>query len=167
MDKKVLIFFSLFALVMIGGSFALSLWIFPKISGNPRYGGGFGYAGMIEPSSALVFTREMLILIIAQMVGTFGLIGFIGKQLIIRISRNRPVTIEGYLFKISRLTGKNEYEIFCRAAEEWPVSGDQIEQDFRRYLTEQQIPYYVNDFVRKNQHHIDELGIPLFQFQQH
>jgi len=165
-DKKVLIFYSLFALVMIGGSFALSLWIFPQIFGNSRYM-GFGYAGMIEPSPAQVFTGEMVILIIAQMGGTFGLIWFIGKQLIKKISRNRPVTIEGYLFKISRLTGKNEYDIFCKAAEEWPVSGDQIERDFRRYMTDQWIPYYVNDFVRKNQQHIDELDIPLFQYQQH
>jgi hypothetical protein len=122
---------------------------------------------MIEPIPGQVFTREMMIWITAQMAGTLGLIWFIGKQLIKRISRNRPVTIEGYLFKISRITGKNEYDIFCKAAEEWPVSGDQIEQDFRQYMADQRIPYYVNDFVRKNQHHIDELDIPLFQFQQH
>jgi len=47
---------------------------------------GFGYAGMIKPSPAQVFTGEMVILIIAQMVGTSGLIWFIGKQLIKKLA---------------------------------------------------------------------------------
>lgn len=166
MDRKVLLFFLVFAILMLGGSFAISLWIFPKIVGNARYM-GFGYAGMIKPVPGEILSGEVLILIIAQMIGTLGLVWFIGKQLIKIISRDRPVTIEGYLFKISRLTGENEFDIFCKAAEDWPVSDDQIRQDFIKYMAHQSIPYYVNHFVRRNKEHIDKLHIPLFQFRQH
>ena len=166
MDRKVWLFFLVFATLMLGGSFAISLWVFPKIFGNARYM-GFGYAGMIKPLSGEIISKEVLILIMAQMVGTLGLIWFIGKQLLKIISRDRPVTIEGCLFKISRLTGKNEFDIFCKAAEDWPVSDDQINRDFIKYMADQSIPYYVNHFIRKNKEHVDKLHIPLFQFHQH
>jgi hypothetical protein len=45
----------------------------------------------------------------------------------------------------------------------YPISHERIEQDFRAYLSHQSAPYYVTDFVRKNQKHIDELHIPLFK----
>ena len=51
--------------------------------------------------------------------------------------------------------------------EDWPVSSEKIDRDFRKYLAVQDIPYYVNDFVRKNKAHIDKLHLSLFQFQQH
>jgi hypothetical protein len=166
MDKKVLIFFSIFAIVMIGGSFTLSLWIFPKIVSNSRYI-GFGNSGMIEPSPGIVFTREALILIITQMVVTIVVVLLVGRQLIKRINQDRPDTVQGYLFKMSRITGKSEFEIFHIAAEDWPVSDNQIELDFNTYMALDNTPYYVNHFVRKNQQHIDKLHLQLFIFKQH
>ena len=74
---------------------------------------------------------------------------------------DKPLSMEFYLYKIARLTGKSEYDVFCKSAEDWPVSQVRIEQDFKRYLCHQSIPHYVNDFVRKNKKHIDELHIPL------
>jgi len=164
MDKKVLIFFLIFAIVMIGGSFTLSLWIFPKIIGNTR-NIGFGNSGMIEPS--IVFTREAIILIITQMIVTIVVVLLVGRQLIKRINQNRPDTVQGYLFKMSRLTGKSEFEIFYKAAEDWPVSENQIELDFNTYMALENTPYYVNHFVRTNQKHLDKLHLPLFIFKQH
>ena len=79
-----------------------------------------------------------------------------------RFRQNKPVDVVGYIFKITRVTNKNEYDVFCKAAEDWPVPAEQLENDFRRYVAEQRIPYYVNDFIRKNKKHIDELRIPLF-----
>jgi hypothetical protein len=78
------------------------------------------------------------------------------------IKNDKPVPMEFYLFKISRVTGNSEYDIFCKSAEDWPVSKAKIDQDFTTYLQSQDVPYYVNDFVRKNQKHIDELHIPRF-----
>mgnify|MGYP001024410430 FL=1 len=74
----------------------------------------------------------------------------------------QPVTMEEQLYKIARVTGKSEYDVFCKAAENWPISRAMIERDFKAYLLHQNIPYYVVDFVRQNKKHIDELHMPLF-----
>ena len=68
-----------------------------------------------------------------------------------------PIVIEEYLKKITRIAGISIYDTFRISAEEWRVSADRIEQDFERYLSSQSIPYYVKDFVRKGQKHIDEI----------
>ena len=78
------------------------------------------------------------------------------------VKETKPLPMEFYLYKIARLTGKSEYDVFCKSAEGWPVSQAKIEQDFKRYLNHQSTPHYVNDFVRKNKKHIDELRIPPF-----
>ena len=67
------------------------------------------------------------------------------------------IAIEDYLQKITHITGTSAYDIFRIAAEEWRVSADRIDRDFNRYLSTLSIPYYVKDFVRKGQKHIDEL----------
>ncbi len=77
-------------------------------------------------------------------------------------STDQPVSMEYYVFKIARITGNSEYDVFCKSAENWPISKVKIDQDFKRYLYNQEVPHYVNDFVRKNKKHIDELHIPRF-----
>ena len=67
------------------------------------------------------------------------------------------ISIEDYLQKIKQIAGLSVYDIFHISAEEWRVSADRIEQDFKRYLSSQSIPFYVKDFVRRGQKHIDEL----------
>ena len=67
-----------------------------------------------------------------------------------------------YLFKISRVTGESEFNIFAKSAEDWPVNRAMVERDFRRYLSGQVIPHYVEDFIRKNKEHIDDLRMPIF-----
>ena len=79
-----------------------------------------------------------------------------------KVVRDEPISMEEYLFKIARVTGNSEYDVFCKSAEYWPVSQSRIDQDFKRYLCNQEVPHYVNDFVRKNKTHIDELHIPRF-----
>ena len=53
-----------------------------------------------------------------------------GMQLKKWYRENKPSTKQGYIFKITRVTGKSAYDVFCKAAEAWPVSGEQIEEDF-------------------------------------
>ncbi len=72
---------------------------------------------------------------------------------------SKPTSTEDYLFKIARITGTSEYAIFFKAAETWPVVQSMVEEDFKEYLTNQVVPYYVNDFVRKNKHHVDEIDL--------
>ena len=73
-----------------------------------------------------------------------------------------PPTPVDCLFKISRVTGESEYNIFAKSAENWPVNQAMIERDFRRYLSHQVVPHYVHDFIRKNKDHLADLRMPLF-----
>ncbi len=68
-----------------------------------------------------------------------------------------PIAIDDYLQKITQATGISVYDTFCISAEEWRVSAARIDRDFKIYLSSQYLPYYVKDFVRKSQKHIDEL----------
>jgi hypothetical protein len=79
--------------------------------------------------------------------------------------RKHQDSMEFYLYKISRVTGHSEYDVFCKSAEDWPVatvSKEKIESDFKTYLDHNSVPPYVNHFVRENKHHIDELDLPRF-----
>jgi hypothetical protein len=68
-----------------------------------------------------------------------------------------PISIDDYLQKFTRIADISVYDTFRISAEEWRIPTDRIEQDFNRYLSSQSIPYYVKDFVRKGQKHIDEI----------
>jgi hypothetical protein len=68
-----------------------------------------------------------------------------------------PISIEDYLQKITQIAGISVYDTFRISAEEWRVPTDRVEKDFNNYRSSQSIPYYVKDFVRKGQKHIDEL----------
>ncbi len=68
------------------------------------------------------------------------------------------IAVENYLQKITQTTGKSAYDTFCKSAEDWRVSAARIDRDFKIYLSSQSLPYYVKDFVRRSQKHIDELS---------
>jgi len=71
-------------------------------------------------------------------------------------SRAELVAMEDSLYEISLATGQTEYDLLSVSAEEWSVSGDRIDQDFKRYMADQVLPHYAKDFVRKNNIHLDE-----------
>ncbi len=72
-------------------------------------------------------------------------------------SRTDQISIDDYLQKITQATGISAYDTFCKSAETWRVSAARIERDFKIYLATQTVPYYVKDFIRKNQKPIDDL----------
>ena len=72
-------------------------------------------------------------------------------------SQTDQIVIENYLQKITLTTGISVYDTFCISAEEWRVPVDKIDRDFKIYLSSQSVPFYVKDFIRKGQKHIDEL----------
>ena len=79
--------------------------------------------------------------------------------------RKHQDSMEFYLYKISRVTGHSEYDVFFKSAEDWPfatVSKEKIDADFKNYLFCNAVPPYVHHFVRQNKHHIDELDLPRF-----
>jgi transcriptional antiterminator len=61
----------------------------------------------------------------------------------------KPATTEEYLAWLARLSERSEYDLFFISAEDWNVSEQTIEEDFKNYLRDGFIPYYVADFVRK------------------
>jgi len=79
--------------------------------------------------------------------------------------RKQQDSMEFYLYKISRVTGHSEYDVFCKSAEDWPVasvSKEKIDADFKNYLKRSAVPPYVHHFVRQNKQHVDELHLPRF-----
>lgn len=72
----------------------------------------------------------------------------------------QPARTEDYLFKTARLFDRSEFDVFCKAAEDWPVSRADIEADFKRYLKDQHTPCYVNAFVRQHKEQLDRLHLP-------
>ena len=101
------------------------------------------------------------------MIGAICIVLLVGMRLKKWFRQNKPSTIQGDIFKIAQVTGKSAYDVFCKAAEDWPVSEGQIEQDFKRYMSDESVPYYVNDFIRKNKKHIDKMRTSIFLFKKH
>ena len=66
-----------------------------------------------------------------------------------RYARKKPFTDQEYLMNLARLMECSEYDIFMEAAKPWRVSKQHVEEDFKRYLLAEQVPYYVADFIRK------------------
>ncbi|MBC2735559.1 MAG: hypothetical protein HF981_14470 [Desulfobacteraceae bacterium] len=69
---------------------------------------------------------------------------------------------EDDLYKMARITGASEYEIFQKSAAEWPVSDTLVEQHVNEYLRHQATTYDVNDVIRKHEPKVDELRRPPF-----
>ena len=96
------------------------------------------------------------------LIGAFVMLNLIHRFTFNRVYR-QPARTEDYLFKTARLFGRSEYEVFIKAAEEWPVSMADIDADFKRYLEDQHTPCYVNAFVRKHKEQLDRLHLPPWQ----
>lgn len=60
---------------------------------------------------------------------------------------------------ISADMGINEYDLFRKAAENWAVSAERIDEDFSAYLATQRLPYYVTDYTRKSHTELDETPV--------
>ena len=78
--------------------------------------------------------------------------------------RPRRLTEAELLVKLARVGPYNEFEIFCSAAHRWHVSAGQVNDDFKKYLLEGLIPYYVNSFLRKIGDEIGDTYRPPFVF---
>ena len=78
--------------------------------------------------------------------------------------RPRRLTEAELLAKLARVGPYNEFEIFCSAARRWHVSTGQVNDDFKKYLLEGLIPYYVNSFLRKIGDEIGDTYRPPFVF---
>ena len=71
------------------------------------------------------------------------------------LAKVRPWTHHEYLWRLKQITGKSEYEIFCLAAQEkgWPDY--YVEKHFKRYLQDQTLPVYVQQFIEDGKEYIE------------
>jgi uncharacterized protein (DUF2236 family) len=117
----------------------------------------------IGPEESTMFThidfQIETVFILAAAALLLQLVQLLNRQMTGDTRENRT---EDYLYKMARITGASEYEIFQKSAEEWPVSDTLVEQHFKEYLRHQATPYYVNDFIRKHKQQIDNLKLPPF-----
>jgi hypothetical protein len=67
----------------------------------------------------------------------------------------RSLTDQEYLWKLKQITGKSEYDIFQIAAKDKGWSDDWVEKHFRRYLEDQTLPIYVQQFIEDGKAHIE------------
>ena len=64
-------------------------------------------------------------------------------------ARPRVLNEAELLAKLALMGPNNEYDIFRVSAREWHLAENRIAGDFREYLLEGLIPYYVNSYLRK------------------
>jgi hypothetical protein len=64
-------------------------------------------------------------------------------------ARRRVLTEAEMLAALARLGPHSEHELFHLAATDWQVPETQIEDDFKTYLMDGRIPFYVNALMRK------------------
>ena len=71
------------------------------------------------------------------------------------LAKTRPLTHQEYLWKLKQITGKSEYDIFQIAAREKGWTDDWVEVHFTRYLEDQTLPIYVQQFIEDGKTYIE------------
>ena len=156
MDKKIVAFYSIVALVM------LSMAVYLSVSTEDRSYDTNGLIQMPTPYTAQDIERNPrynpvnnLIAGLCALLLVGYLFWFIYRKSELDDRIESAVRKES-LYDISLKTGRTEYDLFNKSANEWSVSDKVMDQDFKRYMSDQVTPYYAKDFVRKNRAHIDE-----------
>lgn len=68
-----------------------------------------------------------------------------------RSSRRKARREHEIIADAARRKSISEYELFVWAAKRWGVSGFAVEEDFEKYLTTAEVPFYIRAFVRTEQ----------------
>jgi hypothetical protein len=155
MNKKILVFFAIVGLVVIGRAI---IQLERPVDDFQRYSGTAReytphIAGERDSDSQSVFGMNTVAGICALYLMCYLFWFNIRKS-----QRDRQAELEAnenFLYNISQETGRSEYELFQISAKRWLVSNDRIDQDFKRYMANQTMPFYAKDFVRRNQTQID------------
>lgn len=66
------------------------------------------------------------------------------------VAEKKIFSDEECLLHIARFHKRSEYDIFHLSAKNWHISEQQVENDFKVYLRQGQLPHYLRDFIRKN-----------------
>lgn len=157
MDKNEWVYFWVVVLVML-----LGMVVFHSLSPQDKFDNNYMFSRM--PASEIVndvdsgprYASEMDLIAGICALLLVGQLFWVIYRKFKKDSQDELVAKENSLYKISLATGRTEYNLLHKSAEEWAVSRDRIDQDFRRYMAHQVLPYYAKDFVRKNRTHVDE-----------
>ena len=156
MDKRIVFLYSIVALGM------LSLAVFLDYSPEDRLDHNTGLIQIPTPFTVEEMDHG------PRYVPEYNLIGGICALLLVGYlfwacyrkskidSLSELSAMKDSLYNISLATGRTEYDLLHQSAENWSVSGNRIDQDFKSYMADQVMPYYAKDFVRKNQAHLDK-----------
>jgi hypothetical protein len=55
---------------------------------------------------------------------------------------------EERIYEIAKFNRCSEFHVFAVAGKNWHITGQRIEHDFNRYLSNGSVPFYVRDFIR-------------------
>ena len=156
MDKKIVVFYSIVALVM------LSMAVYLFVSAEDRSYEPNGLVRIPTPYTAQDIERDPRYNPVNNLIAGLCALLLVGYLFwfIYRKSeldaRIESAARKESLYDISLKTGRSEYDLFNKSAKEWSVSDKVMDQDFKRYMFDQVTPYYAKDFVRKNRAHIDD-----------
>ena len=78
--------------------------------------------------------------------------------------KKHPLTDEACLELLAKKYGLSEFALFLQAAQNWDISERQARRNFKMYLTNGDIPYYVRDFIRQHKHEVDNIDQTLLPF---
>ena len=162
MNKKLLAFLCIVSIVLISGIVIMFFYYNPDNFVFPE-GSTYRGATPFQPENAVPKVRhtQQAAPVKKFIAGTcalllVGYLFFVFYRRFHRDSIAESTALETTLHKISVETGRTEYELFLIAAEGWSVSENRIDVDFKYYMADHVLPYYVVDFVRKNFNHIDQ-----------
>ena len=77
---------------------------------------------------------------------------YVAGRKYIEICERRQMTLsdEEVLAAIAYERRCSEFDLFQLAGRQWHIVENVIQQDFKRYLIEGFLPYYIRDYIRKN-----------------
>jgi hypothetical protein len=156
MDKRIVFLYSIVALVM------LSVAVFLYISPEDRLDDTTGLIQIPTPFIVEEMDHGPRYVPVYNLIGGICALLLVGYLFWVCYRKSKMDSLselsamEDSLYKISLATGRTEYDLLHKSAENWSVSGHRIEQDFKSYMADQVMPYYAKDFVRKNQAHLDK-----------
>lgn len=74
------------------------------------------------------------------------------------------LTHEICLERLAKKYGVSEFTLFLRAALNWNIPEKEAKSNFKSYLANGDIPYYVRDFVRQHKDEVDYADHPPIPF---
>ena len=76
-------------------------------------------------------------------------------------SLNRKASDEEYLYRMAKAKSCSEYEIFKQATVDWSVSDQRVDEDFRKYLLNGILPFYVRSYIRNHKKDVVDKYSPM------